>query len=577
MELFRLFGSVLIDDQEAINSLKSVDKKGETTAQKLGNIADKGLKIGTAIVAGTGAAIGGLMALANGTAETADKWDKLSLRTGIAVENLQEWGYAAGQSGADIDVLENGIKKLSDSMVDAQNGSAASQEAYEALGISMQELSTMTPEQAFERVMYALGDMEDGALKNSIGNDLLGRSFTELKPLIAAGSEGMEDLKNRASELGLVMSEDAVGAGVVFGDTLADAKSSMTALKDGILADLLPRLTDMLNWFIEKSPQIREVAGNAFEFIGNVIGVIADNSEILIPILGGLLGAFMAMKVISIISGLMTAYEAITGTTTITMGGLNAVMMANPIGLVIAAIAALIAIGVALYMNWDKIKETAINAFGIMEDFIGSAIEKVKGFMSGVIDFVKNNWQGLLLFIVNPFAGAFKLLYDNVDGFKEKVDSVFNGVVNFIKGAIDKIKGFFKFEWKLPDIKLPHFSINGKFSLNPPSIPKIGIDWYAKGGIFDEPTIFNTPYGLKGVGDASSPEVVSPLSDLKGMISGVIEETIQRNMLPLASADTSNQPIYIEHTTYYGDEVVLNAVKRAEQKEKRRYEYQESY
>ena len=79
--------------------------------------------MGKAAVLGAGAAVGALFGMATKAADTADKWDKLSLRTEIGVENLQRWGYAAGQSGADITVLETGIKKLSDAQTDASNGS----------------------------------------------------------------------------------------------------------------------------------------------------------------------------------------------------------------------------------------------------------------------------------------------------------------------------------------------------------------------------------------------------------------------------------------------------------------------
>lgn len=509
IELFKLFGTILIEDQEAIQQLKNVDKKGKETKTSLQDIADKGVKIGAAVIAGTGVAIGGLMALANTTAENTDKWDKLSLRTGIAVEELQRWGYAAGQSGADITVLETGMKKLSDTMIDAQNGSKAAQSAYEQLGISMTDLATMTPEQAFERVMYSLADMEDGALKNSVGNDLLGKSFVELKPLIAAGSDGMEALKLRADELGIVLSEDAVGAGVVFGDTLADVKSSLGGVKDKIVAELLPRLTDMLNWFLEKMPAIQEVAGKVLDFIADTIGFITDNSNILIPVLGGLLGAFLALKIISVINALMVAYTAFTTTATGAQLTLSAAMMANPIGLVIAAIAGLIAIGIALVMNWDKIKAVAQSLW-----------EKIKTVFTGIKDSISEKVNAIMSTVSNVFSRI-----------KDVMSSPFEAASSVIKGVIDRIKGFLNFNWSFPKLKMPHFSISG--SANPlkwlsEGVPRINVEWYAKGGIFDKPTLFNTPYGLKGVGEAG-PEAVIPINSMYDNIKSIIANENKNN------------------------------------------------
>ena len=512
MELFRLFGSILIDDKKAIEALKGTDSKAKNTAQQLGEVADKGLLIGAAVVGATAAAVGGLIGLANQTSATADKWNELAKRTDMNVENLQAWGFAASQSGADIQTLERGIKTLSDSMVNAQNGSKAAQDAYTQLGISMQELSTMTPEQAFERTMFALAEMEDGALKNSIGNDLLGKSYVELKPLLKEGADGMQALKDRAKELGIVLSEDAIAAGDEYGDTMDEFTASMEGVRNEIVVNLLPKLTDMLKWFIDNMPAIKEKAGDVFGAIEKALKGIADNSNILIPILAGLAGAFVAMKVVGIINALMVAYTAFTTTATGAQVALNVAMMANPIGLVILAIAALIAIGVALWMNWDTVKEKFI-AVG---ERLKSVFEAVKSFFVNTFDAIKTK--------VSDVIEGIKAKFESIN---DKVVSVFQGTVNIVKDVVDKIKGFFKFEVSLPKIKLPRFSIKPSGwelgDLLKGSIPKLGIEWFAKGGIFDRPTIFPTASGFKGVGEAG-PEAVTPISALMDYVRTAVKE-----------------------------------------------------
>jgi hypothetical protein len=128
-----------------------------------------------------------------------------------------------------------------------------------------------------------------------------------------------------------------------------------------------------------------------------------------------------------------------------------------------------------------------------------------------------------------------------VNGIRDTVSSVFNAVKNTVttvwngiksaiitpieaardavKNAIDEMKGFFNFEWKLPDIKLPHFSIEGEFSLNPPSVPHLAVDWYDRGGIFSSPTVI-------GVGE-KRPEFVGALDDLRAIVR---EETCRRKL-----------------------------------------------
>ena len=88
--------------------------------------------------------------------------------------------------------------------------------------------------------------------------------------------------------------------------------------------------------------------------------------------------------------------------------------------------------------------------------------------------------------------------------------------------AIERIKSFFNINLGFPHINLPHFRISGGFSLNPPSVPHFGIEWYKKGGIFTKPTIFNTPYGMKGVGEAGA-EAVLPIDRLSDLMAQAMD------------------------------------------------------
>lgn len=127
MEIFKLFGSIFVDNTAANESISATDEKAESVGNKLLSGVGAAAKWGVAIAGAGVAAVGGMMAMANKTAEAADVIDKLSERTGINREELQRWKYAADQSGADVTKLEVGIKKLSETMVTAGEGSKKSQ------------------------------------------------------------------------------------------------------------------------------------------------------------------------------------------------------------------------------------------------------------------------------------------------------------------------------------------------------------------------------------------------------------------------------------------------------------------
>ncbi len=285
MEIFRLFGTILVDSSKAEESISKTEGKADSLGTKLGNGIKTAGKWAAGIGAGAVAAGGALMALANKTAESADEIDKLSERTGIGREELQRWKYAAGQSGADVGKLEVGIKKLSDVMDGASNGSKANIDAFGKLGISIDDLKNKSQEDIFSSVMSSLAEMPAGAERNALGNDLLGKSYTEMLPLLNAGADGMNELKNRADELGLVMSEDNVKANVKFGDSLSDVKQAFGAVFMHLSNEFLPILNNFLDWVLEHMPEIQEVIGTVFTVVTKVATAAFDIfSNYLLPV-----------------------------------------------------------------------------------------------------------------------------------------------------------------------------------------------------------------------------------------------------------------------------------------------------
>lgn len=160
---------------------------------------------------------------------------------------------------------------------------------------------------------------------------------------------------------------------------------------------------------------------------------------------------------------------------------------------------------------WNAIRDTTSNIWNGIKDSISRPIDAAKNIVSSVASSIESSLSGIWNSIKNTTMNVW-------EGVKDSIVRPINAAKDAVGRAIDRIKSMFNINLSFPHIKLPHFSISGGFSLNPPSVPHFGIEWYKKGGIFTKPTIFNTPYGMKGVGEAGA-EAVLPIDRLSDLMA----------------------------------------------------------
>ncbi|MGM9543613.1 MAG: hypothetical protein ACI3T9_01385 [Romboutsia timonensis] len=352
------------------------------------------------------------------------------------------------------------------------------------------------------------------------------------------------------------------------GEAVAPVVTAFTNFANDALAIVTPYIQELADKYV---PILEEKLKAVAEALQPIMEFIASHLEQIALIAGIILGISAAIQVIT---GVMAAYNAIktayTIVTTTATAATSLFAAANlaalaPILLVVAAIAAVIAIIVVCIKHWDQIKEAvgkawdsikektkaAVDAvvgfFGNMKDKISNKVEEIKTMVSEKFEAVKTAMtekvQAAKDAVVEKFTAIKDGITQKVTAAKESVTSVFtgiktsmsntissakttvlgifdniktgisnkiNGAKDAVKTAIDKIKGFFNFKWELPKLKMPHISISGKFSLNPPSVPKFSIAWNALGGVFDKPTIFGYGNSLQGLGEDGA-EAVVPL------------------------------------------------------------------
>lgn len=193
---------------------------------------------------------------------------------------------------------------------------------------------------------------------------------------------------------------------------------------------------------------------------------------------------------------------------------------------------------------WNNIKIVISTVLDVIKNIIKLATSIIKGDWKGAWEAIKgifsSIWNAIKGIVSNVWNAIKSIFSNNLNAIKSSVSTVFNGVKaviqntingakNIVKSGLNAIKNFFsKLKLKFPSIKLPHFSIKGSFSLKPPSVPKLSVDWYAKAMknamLLNQPTIFGVnPNGnLMGGGEAGQ-EVVAGSSTLMAMIRNAVQ------------------------------------------------------
>lgn len=239
-EIFRLFGSIFIDSSQAEESLGKTDDKAKEVQDTLAGTVKKAASWAAGTAAAITAATVAVFKVADSVAAVGDEIDKQSQKLGISAQAYQEWDAILGHCGASMDSLKAGMKTLSKAIAD---GSADQVAAFQAVGLSLDEVQQMSTEDVFAAVITGLQGMEEGAERTNIATTLLGRSAQELGPLLNTSAEATEEMRQTVNDLGGVMSDEAVAASAQFKDALQDLETAAGWFKRELVANILPYVT----------------------------------------------------------------------------------------------------------------------------------------------------------------------------------------------------------------------------------------------------------------------------------------------------------------------------------------------
>lgn len=252
----------VLKEEAAIGKTEKEMRKYSDTAEDAGKASGKAgelIKQAATAITAAAAAIGAaavaagkkLWDMAQETANAGDEIDKTSQKLGMSAKAYQEWDYVLGQSGVEITSMTTGLKTLTNQIDDAKNGSEKAAARFEALGISLEDLNTMSREDIFAKVVEGFQGMADSTERAALANDLFGKSGQELTPLFNTSIEATNELKQAANDLGLVMSDEAVKAATEFNDSLDTMKRAASGAKNRLVGDLLPGIAELTTGFTE--------------------------------------------------------------------------------------------------------------------------------------------------------------------------------------------------------------------------------------------------------------------------------------------------------------------------------------
>ncbi len=306
IEAARAFVKIFVDDTPLKRGLTTLTTRLTAAAKGVAGIA---ASLGTAAVAGgIGLIVSGMSAAAASVwrfSEAAAGIDDIAQRTGASAEALSQLRYAAEQSGANLEAVEKGMRKLGDVTTQAANGSKSAAAALASVGLSAEQLLAMPVEDRFLAVAQGISQIQDPAAQASVAMDLLGKSGADLVPMMADGAGGIRALMAEADKLGMTISGEQAAAAAVFDDKWQGLVATLRNASNIIAVAVLPYLSQMIDLVMATWPAIQTLAklvgetlvasfGQAYDAIGALLQPFAGLGSAVSDTLSSIMGALTA-------------------------------------------------------------------------------------------------------------------------------------------------------------------------------------------------------------------------------------------------------------------------------------------
>lgn len=469
-------------------SLEKIKAGAEKAAAGLKSAAEKT----KAFSAAAGAALAAIGGLGMKALQTADDVLTLSRNTGISTAELQKFAYASDRIDVSTEAMVKAFTKLK-TKIDPSNASLAK------LGVAATNAdgSLRDANDVFYDVLQALSQVENETERDQLAMELFGKSADELSGIIDDGGAALREYGEEAEQVGAIMDEETL-------TSLGAMQDQIDKLKAQGMATLIQTGAKALQAL---SPVLEKVAAA----IGKVLTFIGSLSPQTLQIIITILAVIAAISpLLSILSTLATAIA----------------FLASPIGIAIAAITAIIAIGVVLYKHWDEIKAAAADLAKRMKQSWDNIKTAISTAINNARTAAVNGWNNIRNSVVNTATNIVSRVRSTFSGIVSAVSAPFNSAKTAVSTALNKIKGLFPinlgkiFNISIPSIRLipgvAPYGIGGSGSL-----PKFDVKWNARAMqnpiLLNGATIFGAMGGKFLGGGEAGREVILSYDKFKNM------------------------------------------------------------
>jgi len=294
------FDSAVVAVQNSLSAMGTAFKENNKKIQDMG----KEMAIAGGIITGA------LTAMVMKTIDSRDAIFRLTQQTGMTAEVLSALGYAARMTGGSIDNVAQGAKFMQRNIVEAAEGNLKLRDAFKELGVPIEALVKMTPDQQFDALAKGVAEVENPTLRTRLAMEVFGRGAVELLPVLSNGAKGLDEWKQKASDAGRVMSGETAKAGEEMEEKFRNLKEAMSAAVGTIATLLMPAVLGIVE------PITKVVKGitawiKENPVLGTVIVTLAGTIGVLLTAIGSL--AYLIPKTISLIQKVASGFMAIPG------------------------------------------------------------------------------------------------------------------------------------------------------------------------------------------------------------------------------------------------------------------------